>query len=80
MIQKLNDISSDIDRNIKQLKLAKQEIENMKKEYRRHNLELPRKIVANMIGCTPSHTSVLKSEGKLKSYRYEDVIEYINDH
>jgi DNA-directed RNA polymerase specialized sigma subunit len=55
---------------------AQQELDHMKQEYKKFNRTLPRKEVAQIIGCTPSHVSRLKADGKLRSYRINDVLEY----
>lgn len=79
-LQKLHSARTDIDKLLDTLIEARHEVEEQIQAFKRHDTELPRKTVARMIGCTPEHVSWLKSQGRLASYRYSDVMDYINTH
>lgn len=57
----------------------KAEFKQMQKERKRMDTELPRKVIADMLGVSGSTVYRLRERGELKSYKMNDVFEYLTN-
>lgn len=78
--ESIREAEKHINEGLAFFKQAKQEVQELKDEYRKFNRKLPRKEIAKILNCTPEHVSWLKRKGRLKSYNMNDVLTYSKTH
>lgn len=77
LIREINNRLAEIDKSASPDTNGELSLDEQMEIYKRNNLKLTSKEAATMLGCSRQEACSLKASGKLASFGYNDVIDYI---